>query len=159
MNNAIVLIDTYNRLRSEGVPVREAVLKTSAQRFRPIMLTTITTIMGLIPMALTINLNFFSQIISVGSITAVWWVQLSTAIISGLAFSTLLTLVLIPVMLTLPINVVDLVKRWRGERAGDAIADAVEKPTSKAPKFPKKKRVSVKKLKETGPSQMPDAAE
>jgi multidrug efflux pump len=108
VNNAIVLIDTYNRLRSEGIPVHDAVLKTSGQRLRPIMLTTITTIMGLVPMALAINLNFFSQTITVGSITAVWWVQLSTAIISGLAFSTLLTLVMIPVMLTFPSNILNL---------------------------------------------------
>ena len=159
VNNAIVLIDTYNRLRVEGVPIREAVLKTSAQRFRPIMLTTVTTIMGLIPMALTINLNFFSQIISVGSITAIWWIQLSTAIISGLAFSTLLTLVLIPVMLTLPVNVVDLVRSWRGKSTNEVVAEVDEKQKSKAPKFPKKKRVSVKKLKEAAPSQVPDAAE
>lgn len=111
VNNAIVLIDTYNRLRSEGASVHDAVLKTSAQRLRPIMLTTITTIMGLVPMALAINLDFLTQTISVGSITAIWWVQLSTAIISGLAFSTLLTLILIPVMLTLPTNVVNIATR------------------------------------------------
>ena len=117
VNNAIVLIDTYNRLRSEGVPIRDAVLKTSGQRLRPIMLTTITTIMGLVPMALQINLNFFSQVISVGSITAIWWVQLSTAIISGLAFSTLLTLVMIPVLLTLPLNLVNA-SSWAGSLVG-----------------------------------------
>lgn len=111
VNNAIVLIDTYNRLRTEGASTHDAVLKTSAQRMRPIMLTTVTTIMGLIPMALSINLNFFAQTITVGSITAIWWVQLSTAIISGLAFSTMLTLVLIPVMLTLPTNIVNLFTR------------------------------------------------
>ncbi|MEO0328122.1 MAG: efflux RND transporter permease subunit [Pseudomonadota bacterium] len=113
VNNAIVLIDTYNRLRSEGASVHDAVLKTSGQRLRPILLTTITTIMGLIPMALTVNLDFISQTISVGSITAIWWVQLSTAIISGLAFSTLLTLILIPVMLTLPTNIVSLPAKVR----------------------------------------------
>lgn len=105
VNNAIVLIDTYNRLRSEGVPVRDAVLKTSAQRLRPIMLTTITTILGLIPMALTINVNFIDRIVTYGGITAIWWVQLSTAVISGLAFSTVLTLVLIPALLALPSNI------------------------------------------------------
>jgi len=111
VNNAIVLIDTYNRLRSEGVEVCEAVLKTSAQRIRPIMLTTVTTIMGLIPMAMQINFDFIAQTITVGSITAIWWVQLSIAIISGLAFSTILTLLLIPVMLALPTNVASLFKR------------------------------------------------
>ena len=102
VNNAIVLIDTYNRFRSEGVDVVEAIVKTSSQRIRPILLTTITTIAGLVPMATAINFDFFNRIISVGSITAAWWVQLSTAVISGLAFSTLLTLVLIPVLLAFP---------------------------------------------------------
>ncbi|EFL90627.1 efflux RND transporter permease subunit [Ahrensia sp. R2A130] len=104
VNNAIVLIDTFNRLREEGVETREAVLKTSAQRLRPIMLTTVTTILGLVPMATQINMDFFSRTISMGGITSVWWVQLSTAIISGLAFSTILTLVMIPSMLALPAN-------------------------------------------------------
>jgi len=106
VNNAIVLIDTFNRLREEGVALHEAVLKTSAQRLRPIMLTTMTTILGLIPMALQLNMNFFDRTISYGGITSVWWVQLSTAIISGLAFATVLTLVLIPSMLTVPANIV-----------------------------------------------------
>lgn len=106
VNNAIVLLDTYNRMRSEGVNIPDAVVKTAAQRLRPILLTTITTIAGLVPMATQINLNFFERVISVGSITSIWWVQLSTAIIAGLAFSTLLTLILIPCMLALPRNVV-----------------------------------------------------
>jgi multidrug efflux pump len=106
VNNAIVLIDTYNRMRAEGTEVRDAVLKTAAQRLRPILLTTSTTIAGLIPMATQVNFNFFEQVISVGGITSVWWVQLSTAVIFGLAFSTILTLVLVPVLLTLPTNAV-----------------------------------------------------
>lgn len=110
VNNAIVLIDTFNRMREEGVTdTRQAALKTSAQRLRPIMLTTITTILGLVPMALQINMNFFTQTVSVGGITSIWWVQLSTAIIFGLAYSTMLTLVMIPSMLALPANVQD---RW-----------------------------------------------
>ncbi len=102
VNNAIVLIDTYNRFRAEGTEVIEAIVKTSAQRIRPILLTTITTIAGLIPMATGINFNFLERVISVGSITAAWWIQLSTAVISGLAFSTILTLILIPVLLAFP---------------------------------------------------------
>jgi len=104
VNNAIVLIDTYNRMRADGAEVRDAVLKTAAQRLRPILLTTITTIAGLIPMATQVNFNFFERTISVGGITSVWWVQLSTAVIFGLAFSTILTLILVPVLLTLPVN-------------------------------------------------------
>lgn len=118
VNNAIVLIDTYNRLRHEGAEPREAVLKTSAQRLRPILLTTITTIAGLIPMATQVNFDFFNRVIAVGGITSIWWVQLSTAIISGLAFSTLLTLLLVPVLLSLPSNFAALFRRLRGARDG-----------------------------------------
>ncbi|WP_018698206.1 efflux RND transporter permease subunit [Amorphus coralli] len=102
VNNAIVLIDTYNRMREDVSDPLVAVLKTSAQRMRPIMLTTITTIAGLVPMATEVNLNFFDRTVAVGGITSIWWVQLSTAIIFGLGFSTMLTLVVVPVALAAP---------------------------------------------------------
>ena len=102
VNNAIVLIDTYNRFREDGIEPVEAVLKTSAQRIRPVLLTTITTIAGLVPMMTQLNLDFVNRVIALGSITAVWWVQLSTAIIFGLGFATILTLIIIPTMLALP---------------------------------------------------------
>ncbi len=102
VNNAIVLIDTYNRFKEDGFDPLDAILKTSAQRLRPILLTTVTTIVGLVPMATAVNLDFLSKTIAVGGITAIWWIQLSTAVISGLAFSTILTLVMIPVMIALP---------------------------------------------------------
>ncbi len=154
VNNAIVLIDTYNRLRSEGVPVKEAVLKTSGQRLRPIMLTTITTIMGLVPMAFSTNFDFINQVISVGSITSIWWIQLSTAIISGLAFSTLLTLVLIPVMLSLPANI----KELRSTGANAAVGTEKPKKARMKP-IPKKRRVPVEKPFNQPPPDMVDAAE
>lgn len=128
VNNAIVLIDTFNRMGEEGVTdTRQAALKTAAQRLRPIMLTTVTTILGLVPMALQINMNFFTQTVSVGGITSIWWVQLSTAIISGLAFSTMLTLVMIPSMLALPANARDTWHRAAsrfGRRATEEQMDA-----------------------------------
>ncbi|MES0808319.1 efflux RND transporter permease subunit [Roseibium sp. SCPC15] len=102
VNNAIVLIDTYNRFRHDGFEPLDAILKTSGQRIRPILLTTVTTIIGLIPMATAVNLDFFTQTVAVGGITAIWWIQLSTAVISGLAFSTILTLIMIPVMIAVP---------------------------------------------------------
>ncbi|WP_346897876.1 efflux RND transporter permease subunit [uncultured Roseibium sp.] len=121
VNNAIVLIDTYNRFRDDGMEPLDAILKTSVQRIRPILLTTITTIAGLIPMATAINLDFFNQVTAFGGITAVWWVQLSTAVISGLAFSTLLTLIMIPVMIALPSVWMQSGRRasvwWRGAPA------------------------------------------
>lgn len=103
VNNSIVLIDTHNRLRGMGINEIDAALRASAQRLRPVLLTTITTICGLLPMALQINLDFFSHTIQLGSITSIWWVQLSTAIIFGLSFATLITLIITPVMLALPL--------------------------------------------------------
>ncbi len=117
VNNAIVLIDTFNRMRSEGAETKDAALKTAAQRLRPILLTTMTTIAGLVPMATQINLNFFDQAITIGGITAIWWVQLSTAIIFGLAFSTILTLVLVPVLLVMPANIAWLFRYNRVDAA------------------------------------------
>ncbi|MEP5067195.1 efflux RND transporter permease subunit, partial [Roseibium sp.] len=116
VNNAIVLIDTFNRFREDGLEPLDAILKTSAQRIRPILLTTITTIAGLIPMATKVNFDFFNQVTAYGGITAVWWVQLSTAVISGLAFSTILTLIMIPVMIALPSVWVGTWQRLRNRR-------------------------------------------
>lgn len=102
VNNSIVLIDTYNRLMELGLNPIDASLRAAAQRLRPVLLTTITTICGLLPMALQINLDFFDHSIQLGSITSIWWVQLSTAIIFGLGFATVITLILTPVMLAFP---------------------------------------------------------
>ncbi len=102
VNNAIVFIDTYNtNLRESRDPIR-SVIQTSNERFRPILLTTITTIMGLIPMATQVTFDFIGRDVLVGGITSSWWVQMSTAIIFGLSFSTILTLVLLPTLLVMP---------------------------------------------------------
>jgi len=102
VNNAIVLIDTYHVQLKAGAPVREAVLRTAAQRLRPVLLTTVTTIFGLLPMVFQINLGWFERSVQIGSLTSNWWVQLATAISFGLAFATLLTLFLTPVLLAAP---------------------------------------------------------
>lgn len=126
VNNSIVLIDTYNRLHREaGLEPLDAILRAGAQRMRPILLTTTTTIMGLIPMALQLNLDFINRVISIGGITTEWWVQLSTAIISGLAFSTLLTLIVVPTMLAVPVVWRARWAAWRQRRrSGEATSDA-----------------------------------
>ena len=102
VNNSIVLIDTYQRLIETGMERVDVVLKAAGQRLRPILLTTITTMIGLFPMAIQASVDVFDRTVQMGEPTAAWWVQLSTAIIFGLGFSTLLTLILVPVMLTLP---------------------------------------------------------
>ncbi len=102
VNNNIVLIDTYHRLREDGFSPDEAIIRTGAQRLRPVMLTTITTIAGLLPMVLQISINFFERTVTIGSPTSLWWVQLSTAVVFGLAFSTVLTLFITPAAIALP---------------------------------------------------------
>ena len=102
VNNNIVLIDTYQYLRRKGLKVEDAVVRTAAQRIRPVLLTTATTILGLLPMVFELNVNFAAGTISHGSKTSDWWVLLSSAVVYGLAFSTILTLVLTPVMLAAP---------------------------------------------------------
>jgi multidrug efflux pump len=96
-----VLIDTYNVLRKEGFSVVDAILRTGAQRLRPVLLTTITTILGLLPMVMQVNLDFFARTIVFGAPSTQWWTQLATAVAGGLAFATVLTLVLTPCLLVL----------------------------------------------------------
>ncbi len=102
VNNNIVLIDTYQYLRRKGLAVENAVVRTAAQRVRPVLLTTVTTILGLLPMVFEISVNFAAGTITHGSTTSDWWVLLSSAVVFGLAFSTFLTLVLTPVLLAAP---------------------------------------------------------
>jgi len=101
VNNNIVLIDTFNGLRKQGMMVREAAIRTGVQRLRPVMLTTITTILGLVPMVFQFNIDLIHQSFSVGAPSAQWWTQLSTAIAGGLTFATPLTLILTPCLLVL----------------------------------------------------------
>ena len=101
VNNNIVLIDTYNVLRQRGTEVFEAILRTGAQRLRPVLLTTVTTILGLLPMVLEVNIDLFGRTIEFGGPSTQWWSQLATAVAGGLAFATLLTLIVTPCMLAL----------------------------------------------------------
>jgi multidrug efflux pump len=101
VNNNIVLIDTYARLKRTGMDPIEAVIRTGAQRLRPVMLTAITTICGLLPMVFQVNIDFITRDIAVGAPSTQWWVQLATAVVFGLGFATLLTLVVTPSLLAL----------------------------------------------------------
>ena len=101
VNNNIVLIDTYARLRAAGMEATEAILRTGAQRLRPVVLTTVTTITGLLPMVFQLNIDIIGREVSQGAPSTQWWVQLSTAVVFGLGFATLLTLVVTPCLLRL----------------------------------------------------------
>lgn len=109
VNNNIVLIDTFQRLRRDNRSGRDAAIAAAAQRIRPILLTTLTTICGLLPMMFMMNVNFRAGSISFGGVTAEWWVPLATAVVFGLGFSTLMTLIVTPVWLAAP----EKLGRWR----------------------------------------------
>lgn len=101
VNNNIVLIDTYNQLRDSGLSAFEAALETGCLRLRPVLLTSITTVLGLMPMVLAVNVNLLEPSLGFGAPSTQWWTQLSSAIAGGLTFATVLTLFLTPCMLVL----------------------------------------------------------
>ncbi|MGC9404145.1 efflux RND transporter permease subunit [Vibrio genomosp. F10] len=101
VNNNIVLIDTFNQLVKRGLSRQEAILRTGVQRLRPVLLTTVTTILGLLPMVLEMNIDLVNQKVEFGAPSTQWWSQLATAVAGGLTFATVLTLVLTPCLLML----------------------------------------------------------
>ncbi|TVP51380.1 MAG: efflux RND transporter permease subunit [Halomonas sp.] len=101
VNNNIVLIDTYNELRGQGMTPGEAALEAGCLRLRPVLLTAITTVLGLMPMVLGINVDLFTPALGFNAPSAQWWTQMSSAIAGGLTFATALTLLLTPCMLVI----------------------------------------------------------
>jgi multidrug efflux pump len=101
VNNNIVLIDCYNDLRKNGRSAIDAALQTGSLRLRPVLLTAVTTILGLMPMVLSMNIDLVNRSVTFGAPSTQWWTQLASAIAGGLSFATLLTLFLTPCMLLL----------------------------------------------------------
>ena len=132
VNHNIVLIDTFHRLRDSGMDPIEAVIRSSAQRLRPVFLTTVVAIAGMLPMMFAIEINFATREVTVGGPDGLMWVQLSTAIVFGLAFSKMITMGLVPAMLAFPYRIrerhgsvraalwhtVCRPFRWAGQRIG-----------------------------------------
>ncbi|MFP6712688.1 MAG: efflux RND transporter permease subunit [Rhodospirillales bacterium] len=112
VNNNIVLIDTFDQLRKTISDPMEAILRTGAQRMRPVLLTTTTTILGLMPMVFGVNIDFVTREVFMGAPSSQWWTQLSTAIAFGLGFATILTLFVTPASLMIRANV----QGWRARR-------------------------------------------
>jgi multidrug efflux pump len=99
VNNNIVLIDTYDRLREEGWDKLEAVLQTCRERARPVVLTALSAILGVLPIAFGLGLEIFHRETTINAPSTQWWIALSSAIVFGLAFATVLTLIVTPSML------------------------------------------------------------
>jgi multidrug efflux pump len=125
VNNNIVFIDTYNVLRRRGAVTLDAVLRTCAIRLRPVLLTTVTTIVGLMPMVLGVNINLIAREISVGAPSSQWWTQLASSVAGGLAFATVLTLFLTPSLLVIGANVSAWLDARRAARTGTARAGTI----------------------------------
>ncbi|MBI3117334.1 MAG: efflux RND transporter permease subunit, partial [Candidatus Hydrogenedentes bacterium] len=124
VNNAIVLLDFINVSRKAGLETVEAIVQAGITRFRPVMLTAITTILGLVPMALGISFDFRNMEWIVGGESSQWWGSMAIAVIYGLGFATMLTLLVVPVLYSMTISVTEafrgaaLAERGASECAG-----------------------------------------
>jgi len=116
VNNNIVLIDSYNFLRrsNTSLSAAEAVYSAAKSRFRPVMLTTVTTVVGLLPLANGYSVDIINRTFEAGGMVSTWWQPLASAIVNGLLLSTVLTLLLTPAMLLLP----EIISKRFGVRVG-----------------------------------------
>jgi multidrug efflux pump len=118
VNNAIVLIDYIDLLRERGLSRREAVVQAGRTRFRPVILTAITTVLGLVPLAIGFNIDFGGLFTSLapniywGGDQAAWWGPMAIAVIAGLTFATVLTLGMVPVLYSLLDDLGDAFARY-----------------------------------------------
>ena len=118
VNNAIILIDYIDTLRvRDGMDRREALVRGGHVRFRPVVLTAVTTALGLIPLAIGLNFDFFGLYTSLepelywGGEQAAWWGPMAIAVIVGILFATFLTLILVPVLYSIVDDLTDFVQR------------------------------------------------
>ena len=114
VNNAIVLLDYVEQLRERGMELEKALIRAGMTRFRPVMLTAITTILGLVPMALGISFDFREFKLLTGGSSSQFWGPMAIAVIFGLAFATILTLVLVPTLYSINEDLANLWARLRG---------------------------------------------
>ena len=113
VNNNIVLIDTFNEFRNKGYLPRNAAYHAGLARFRPVLLTSITTILGLVPMVFGLTIKFSERTVLVGAPSSQWWTDMSSTIAGGLTFATILTLLATPALLVLGENVNQSAKNLR----------------------------------------------
>jgi len=126
VNHNIVLVDTFHHLLDAGFKPMDAIIRTGIQRMRPVLLTTWTAIFGLLPLMYQFDVDFFDRKVEFGGPTSDWWVPLATAIVYGLAFSTLLTLFVTPAMLAIEQRYFSKRRREWGEMGADAAPQPAE---------------------------------
>ena len=115
MNNNIVLVDTYNVISKENPNLsrEQIVIRTAAQRLRPIILTTATTVIGLLPLASGIGVDFYQRDIEIGGRVSEWWQPMSFAVVCGLSFASVITLFLTPCWLMLPVKIRESINKLK----------------------------------------------
>ena len=99
VNNGIVMIDYINILIRRGMHWHEAIIEGGKTRLRPVLLTAITTILGMSPMAIGISFDFHKFGLQLGSDSGQMWKAFAWAMIFGLSFATVMTLVIVPCLL------------------------------------------------------------
>ncbi len=124
VNNAIVLLDYAEQMRQKGLPRRLAVLVTGMRRLRPVVLTAVTTILGLIPTVTGFGFDFRRFAFVAAGESSQWWRPMGVAVIFGLAFATFLTLVVVPVLYDLLLDARERSSRRRGAREIDRLRRA-----------------------------------
>ncbi|HLK97628.1 MAG TPA: efflux RND transporter permease subunit, partial [Hymenobacter sp.] len=136
VKNGILLVEFTDMLRSQGVPLREALVQAGRTRLNPVILTATAAILGLIPLAIGLNIDFYTLFESfepnffIGGESVVFWGPLAWTIIFGLAFATLITLVVVPVMY--------LINELVHEKITGRPADALGSPTAPSKEHPVK---------------------
>ena len=116
VNNNIILIDAFNFVREkDNDNLFNSILKACAQRLRPIFLTTITTMLGLIPLAMNYSIDPILRTIEYDSNVSGFWTPLAQCIVYGLSFSAFLTLIVTPCLLILPSHIRSYFKKAQPE--------------------------------------------
>jgi multidrug efflux pump len=105
VSNNIILIDTFDQLSKQFSDKKEAILRTGIQRLRPVILTKLTAILGLLPIMFRIDIDYISMSVHMGSPATMWWQQIAISIVFGVAFASILTLFVTPSALMIRENI------------------------------------------------------
>ncbi|HRH65877.1 MAG TPA: efflux RND transporter permease subunit [Bacteroidia bacterium] len=119
VRNGILLVEFTDVLREQGIPTFDAIVEAGRTRMTPVILTASATMLGLIPLAVGLNMDFatlfreFNPHLYFGGDNTAFWGPLSWTMIFGLAFATFLTLIMVPVMYLLSERLKNRLRKWR----------------------------------------------
>ena len=130
VNNAIVLIDYINQLKERGLGPKEAVIQAGLVRFRPVLLTAVTTMLSLMPTVLGYSIDFRTMSIATGGTSVEMWGPMANAVVAGLAVATVLTLVVVPTLYSTFDSFSAWMSRLFGRSEEPALATANGAPAS-----------------------------